>query len=208
MCFRNIIANYGNSIEQPNKNFEIYVMILNINYYIVDMLYCRWYEIDDYKLYLHHILTLGNNLFIIYFGYGGYIASISLFFLEMSHPFMTGRGLLPLFGLKYTKIYDLMENLYFVSYIIGRGILNFIVLYFCWTSKNIPLLFCISNTLIQVQSSHFVYLMVGIIKRNNRIKKMIEVNGGEKMLFNEDSYFKSEGFKQLMINSKSGKSEN
>jgi len=86
------------------------------------MLACMYYGLVDFGLVLHHGMVMIGYSSALFQQYGATEALIGLFFAEVSNFPMHLRMIVKQFGLRYTRLYEVLELIYMATYMISRGI--------------------------------------------------------------------------------------
>lgn len=97
-------------------------MILSTSYFINDLISCNVFGLANGGLYFHHAFAISGYLSGIIGTYGAADGIYGIYYAEVSNLPMHLRVILKNFGLRYTKMYELMEVIYMVTYSISRGI--------------------------------------------------------------------------------------
>jgi len=109
------------------------------------------------------------------------------------------RAILRTLKMRYTKLYELSELTYMVTYIIARGILITALVITATPVSETPILIRITCIGLWVQSLYYIYEMYGILKRKmkhhqERVNKKISYNWfSDNAKLKELSYYKNEG---------------
>ena len=104
-------------------NVEYYFLIIVLCQHISHWLYSEYtgqYTFDRSAMYFHHIITILMCSVGLYQGRYVNFLVYGLFFAELSAPLSHFKEFLKDFNLRYTLAYEVMEMLYFATYIIGR----------------------------------------------------------------------------------------
>ena len=159
---------YPFNLEMPMNFFGCKILVFSFGYFLYDLLVCVPFDLVDKKLLLHHSACWIIFGTILYTRNGMYLGIGTLSFGEASNCPLGTRAILRQFGLKHTKIYEIMEGIYFVMYIITRGIMSPIMFVFAVKSGITPLIVKMAVGLALVQSLFFVKIMVRMIKKKYR----------------------------------------
>jgi hypothetical protein len=79
---------------------------------------CIYYRLSDASLISHHLFCILGFGFGAWSGYGAIDGIGGLFVAEVSNFYMHLRVILRTFGRKYTKSYELSENIYLSRFFI------------------------------------------------------------------------------------------
>jgi len=187
---------------EPASNIQHVLMLTSSAYFLYDFIACAYYGLCDMGLVLHHgmcLIGIGsselmNNATTALFG---------LFFAEVSNFPMHFRCILRTFKMRYTKLYELSEILYIITYIVARGFgITYLVITAVPVSET-PIVIRLTCLGLWVQSLYFVYEMNGILQRKvshykERCTKDISYNWfDDNTRLNELSYYRKEGAERI-----------
>ena len=133
-------------------SYFIYHTLLNLKY----PLYQRYITIP------HHIATIIELLIILLVEKVRYLGLLGLVIIEMSYPLLLIRITLVDFNLKHTKLYQLVDTLFIITFLFSRVILLIpINVLLVIPHPDITLL---TKILITSSSAFTCYMLIGIIK--------------------------------------------
>ena len=115
--------NYEQDFAGHNLFLDNFILCYTLGYFVYDFTFMYFLGLLGKAMILHHVVAvicLGN---VIFSGHGGNATIISIIFAEISNPAMHLRVILRDFGLRYTKIYEVLEFSFLGSYIFGRLIM-------------------------------------------------------------------------------------
>ena len=139
------------------------VMIICAGYFAYDVIICTYFDLYDYWLIFHHIISVmafGQSVWCKQYGHviicnvTHYL--VGMFITEISNLPMHLRYLLGCFGLRQTKIYELIELIYFSLFFVFRGILSPVLLFKTYENLYAPLLIKISASGLLIYSSYYI----------------------------------------------------
>lgn len=187
---------------EPSQNIQHIIMLTSLSYFLYDFIACVYYGLCDLPLVLHHgMCLLGIGLSEL--TNNGTCALFGIFFAEVSNFPMHFRCILRTFGMRYTKMYELSEALYIISYIVARGMGITYVVFTATLVSEIPIIVRFTCLGLWVQSLYFIYEMNGILQRklkyyNERCQKNVSYCWfGESSKLSELSYFRQEGKEKI-----------
>jgi len=174
------------------------IMLTSCAYFTYDFIACAFYGLADMGLVLHHGITLIGIISCEMMN-NCTTALIGLFLAEVSNFPMHFRAILRTLRMRYTKLYELAECAYIVSYIVARGILITLLVITATPVSETPIAIRITCIGLWIQSLYYIYEMYGILKRKIRNQK--ERNNKKISYFwfsdnpklKELSYYKNEG---------------
>ncbi|KAM3143498.1 hypothetical protein pb186bvf_004260 [Paramecium bursaria] len=163
-----LYAVYKRPSDQKNS-YEIQLtMLISSGYFLYDVLVCIYNDLYDYWLVFHHIVSLvafaqslitrQNGVFIIY----------GILITEISNLPMHLRYLIGQFGFRFTKIYETMELIYFLLFILFRGVLAPIYIYHIWKDIQVSFVIKLMASGLLFYSIYYFYEMGKIMKRKYR----------------------------------------
>jgi hypothetical protein len=183
---------------EPASNIQHVIMLTSCAYFLYDFIACAYYGLADTGLVLHHAMCLigiGSSELMN----NATTALMGLFFAEVSNFPMHFRCILRTFKMRYTKLYELSEVLYIITYIIARGIgITYLTITAVPVSET-PIVIRLTCLGLWAQSLYFVYEMNGILQRKTkhykeRCDKDISYNWfGDNEKLGELSYYRKEG---------------
>jgi len=173
-------------------------MLTSCAYFTYDFIACAFYGLADMGLVLHHGITLIGIISCEMMN-NCTTALIGLFLAEVSNFPMHFRAILRTLRMRYTKLYELAECAYIVSYIVARGILITLLVITATPVSETPIAIRVTCIGLWIQSLYYIYEMYGILKRKIRNQK--ERNNKKISYFwfsdnpklKELSYYKNEG---------------
>jgi hypothetical protein len=186
------------SYTDPSTPIQHIILLTTGAYFLYDFLACCYYGLVDMALVVHHSLCVVGVFFCEYTN-NSTAALIGLALAECSNFPMHFRAILRTIKMRYTKLYELSETMYMVTYILARGVvLTYIIATFI-TIPEVPIAARVCCLGLWGQSLYFVYEMQSIMGRKwkqykERCKKGISYNWlGEDKRITELSYYKNEG---------------
>ena len=110
----------GPSCAVATTPLEYIVLTQSSAYFIFDFFAMAYFNLLDVDMTIHHILAVllftgaistggGANLFLIALGVG-----------EISNPAMHLRMMVKDLGMRYTRTYEVLEIIYFITFLFGR----------------------------------------------------------------------------------------
>jgi hypothetical protein len=122
---------------------------------------------------IHHLLCIGGGVMVCYQNMGAAVAVQGLFLAEVADPAKNLRVMLRNLGKRYTRIYEVVEYVYFFLYIFFRAFIGLPV-YATVTCARVGIVPKIAAVGILMQSCMFASRMLPISM--NRIKETRERN--------------------------------
>jgi len=187
---------------EPASNIQHVIMLTSSAYFFYDFIACAYYGLCDLSLILHHamcVLGIGCSELMN----NGTVAIFGLFFAEVSNFPMHLRCILRTFKMRYTKLYELSEMQYILTYILARGFGITYVVFTATLVSETPILVRMSCLGLWMQSLYFIYEMNSILRRKftqykERCTKNISYSWfGDSKRLSELSYFRSEGVDKI-----------
>ena len=142
-----------------NDTIQRQCLIVSISYFIYDTV-CMYLEktIDKFIVIHHFFSFLG--LFVPYIeNVNGIYAMIGIFVTEISNPPMYLKNYTKMFGMRYTRTYELAELFFLIVYFIGRGILAWSYVYYSVTCHSNHWIFKLTCFGLFGQSLNMLYKM-------------------------------------------------
>ena len=99
---------------------EYNVMIMTSGFQAFDILYLAYFDLLGFDMALHHISCMTAMASCAHYGKGSNFALMCLMTADFSMPIMHIRVFLKSVGLRYTRVYEVCEILFFGSYIVSR----------------------------------------------------------------------------------------
>jgi hypothetical protein len=167
-----ILAAYNIFHDQPsftdkNSEIQLFLMLVSMGYFIYDYAACYYYGIADRALAIHHALAIFGYLVAIHYDTST-LAMCGMFYGETSNSFMHFRVILREFGKRYTKLHEVFDVLYMMTYLIARGVFMTKVNYDTLFISGIPMFLRIACIGLWVQSLLFAKEMIFILQRKNK----------------------------------------
>jgi hypothetical protein len=126
------------SLSDPTTNFQKKVLLNSVGYFIYDLIACKYYDLFDMDLLIHHTISCFGLLVGPVIGYGASTAITGIVISEVSNFPMHLRTILKNYGLKHTLLHDVLEGIYFFLYIIARAFFGPMLVYTSWVAPNSP----------------------------------------------------------------------
>jgi len=124
--------------DTPNSILQSRLIYFSVCYFVYDVVAMRYYKVSDIHIESHHFCAILAYLAIICTGYGGKFIAMALVITEVSNGVMHFRKLCDLSGLRYTKLRNLFQNLYFFLYISFRSIGGLKLFTIWYLNSNMP----------------------------------------------------------------------
>ena len=141
--------------DHPIDNF---FLLESCGYYMAHLFIVVSNRITHKGQILHHLLTIFTIFAAVFTGQGQF-GLLWLFIYQLSHFPLHGRALLKDIGKTYTKIYEIIEIIYFVTYLFERGIGGSWLMYFSIFGINLPIYAPIVGSGLYIQSLYFCHQM-------------------------------------------------
>ncbi|CAD8124358.1 unnamed protein product [Paramecium sonneborni] len=158
-------------LQEMNSIEMQFIMIVSAGYFAYDVIICTYFDLYDYWLIFHHIISLmavGESILNQKYGH---IIIFGMFISEISNLPMHLRYILGCFGLRQTKIYESIELLYFLLFLIFRGILSPVLLIRTYQELHAPLLIKKSASGLLLYSAYYIIEMFKITQRKIKFYK-------------------------------------
>jgi hypothetical protein len=165
------ILNGPEGFCSKNNDTERSIIRVSVSYFIYDFIACIYFGIYDQNLIIHHTSAITGFLIAFYSQHGAKISILGLLIAESSNFPMHVRVILRMKGLRHTKIFNLFEMSYLVIYLIFRGVLCPLNIWYSITCRRTPIMVTVMCLVLSVQSYFFISKMFGIIG-----KKVNEMN--------------------------------
>jgi len=149
-----------------NTPLQHIIIITSAGYVIYDTIACLYYKLFDWGLIIHHSMVLFGYWACQYYGYSTE-GLTGLFYAEASNAPMHFRMMLKQLKLRYTALYEFLEIMYIVIYIVFRGVLATRLFFDCWAVTQTPLAVKFTCSGIWFQSLFYIKEMVGIVQRKS-----------------------------------------
>jgi len=162
--------------EQPeygttNTPLQHIIILTSAGYVIYDSIACFYYGLYDKGLIIHHSMVIFGYWACQYYGYSTE-GLTGLFYAEASNAPMHMRMILKTLKMRYTALYESLETLYLVIYIVFRGIFATFLFFDTWSMAVTPLAVKFTCSGIWLQSMIYIFEMFGIVKR--KVKQFME----------------------------------
>ena len=148
-----------------NNDRERSIIRVSVSYFIYDFIACLYYGIYDQNLIIHHTSAITGFLIALFSNQGAKISILGLMIAESSNFPMHARIILRMKGLRYTRIFTLFESTYLVVYLLFRGVLCPINIWYSLTCRKTPIMVTVMCLVLSLQSYYFISQMFGIIHR-------------------------------------------
>ena len=147
---------------------ERLIVLFSVTYFVYDFAACLYFGIWDKSLVLHHFCSIFGFMVAFLSTYGAKCSIYGLFIAETSNFPMHLRVILRTKGKRHTKLYEVMESIYLIFYIVFRGLLAPFNVYACLSCPKTPVIVTSMCIFLTLQSWHFISKMFGIIKKKGR----------------------------------------
>jgi hypothetical protein len=155
-----------------NSEFQNFIMIFSISYFIYDTIVCLYFNISDIGMLFHHIFVILSMYSVLVFNNTSEEIIRAIIIGEISNPIMHMRKILYNMDKKETKLYYYSEYIFFFLYITARIIFaTFNLIYTLYCMNNL-LIVKIGGSWVVFQSYKYTFNMISILK--NRKKEYLE----------------------------------
>jgi hypothetical protein len=151
------------NIEAPNLLLDEICCCFSCGYFMFDSLSMIFLNLMEPAIGVHHLAGIMCYFPILYTGYGGCITLCSFLWTEIGNPSMHARIILKQWGLRHTKLYEVLEVFYITTYMFCRGIMWSPIVWASVFSTNIPKITAYAGVFLLFQSYHFMTKMVKIL---------------------------------------------
>jgi len=164
-----VLAGYNIFHQQPsftdkNSDIQLFLLLVSMAYFLYDYIACCYYGLADRSLAIHHALAIFGYLVAIHYNTST-LAMCGIFYGETSNAFMHIRVILRSFGKRHTKLHEVFDVLYMLTYIVARAVFVTKVNYDTLYVSGIPVLLRLACIGLWVQSLLFVKEMIFILQR-------------------------------------------
>ncbi|KAL4498046.1 hypothetical protein ABPG72_014903 [Tetrahymena utriculariae] len=165
------ITFHNQQLDSSNSDFQQFVFIFSIAYFLYDSIACLYYGIDGIGIAIHHAMVVVAYLSSMTALYGGVECMYALFFAELSNFPMNARQCVRSMNLRYTNLHEFFEYTFIILYIIARGIFVPFAVAHCVRSPVCPTLLKIICLGLFAQSIYYIFEMLKGIKRRGKQQK-------------------------------------
>jgi hypothetical protein len=156
---------FHSHIEDKNSRFENSAIVMSVSYFIYDTIGCWLVNLDDRDLYIHHSATVFGLLSSLVSQKGGHFVYFGFLMAEISNFPMHVRKILSNMGLRYTRLFEYSETLYFILYCFARGVLGPIAVFKGVTHlQHVPITLVLVCIMLLYQSFGFIKTMIKMVK--------------------------------------------
>lgn len=189
----------------PSDNFEYSVITCSAGYFIYDFWCMVYFNLLDFDMALHHAMSISIWIGVLAVDRGGHIFVLSYGVSEIPNPAMHLRIVIKNMGLRYTRLYEVVEIFYFITFLFGRQLLFHPLFYTVMTCDEIFIVVRIASVGMLAQSWVFTFRMWASIKRrmaemNERQRRGIKFHWltpiSDKQLEECDFYKETQKFKE------------
>lgn len=155
-----------------NTLLQYWILALSGGYFTYDLVGMKLFGLLTFDMLVHHLLCIFGILITLYQGHDACHVVAGLFVAEVSNPAMHVRTMLRNLGMRYTKIHDTAEIIYFVMFFFGRVLIGHPVVYDTVMCESTPIFAKLVSLGILAQSYQFLARMYTLLK--NRIAEIKE----------------------------------
>jgi hypothetical protein len=159
-----VIFNQVDKCGQPNTKFQTTFMIISCTYFLYDLIACILLGVSDAEMVYHHLMCILGYYTGISYNNSANEMLRALVVSEITCPIMHLRMILKNYGLKHTKMHNLLDIVYMFLYIVARLGYGSTVVYFTVFCRNNLILVKIAGAFVWIQSVRFAIRMVKILK--------------------------------------------
>ena len=164
------LLNNDSSIQFQKEKFLVKIVCVSTGYFLYDLPLAEMYKLNSKELTIHHIFGfLGLFLSGMLQG-GAFYTALGLFAAEVTNPFMNFKYFLRFYNMRHTKIYELIDAIYLVSYIIFRGGIGTYGIVSMYFDPNASIFIMLMFCAIYLQSMNFIFKMINMLK--SKVKQM------------------------------------
>lgn len=165
-CNATYFAYYkGLDFEVSMDFFSAHIIAFSLGYFIYDLIQNYIMGLSDHKLVLHHVLSILTFGSVGLSQKGVFLGVIGLSMAESSNFSMHMRGICKLLKMQHTKILELFEMMYFLTYIFFRGIISPFFIVLAAYSPSTPLYCQLTILGLWIQSLFFMKAMFSIMAK-------------------------------------------
>ena len=137
----------------------------SVGYMFYDFFAMAYYGLLDKAMTFHHWLCIFGMSYPLTYGMSANYIVMGMFVAEISNPPMHIKGILRVYGSRYTKCYEAMEISFLMLYIFGRILNGTSLVWLTCTCKDNAYIVKASSIGLLIQSYIFVPQMIGILKK-------------------------------------------
>ena len=152
-------------------------------YFVYDVVFMTLLGIIDRATVMHHGIVIGGYYAMLVSGRSGGEIIAMLFATEISNPFMHGRTILRLNGLRHTKLYESLEYAYLGLYAYGRLYLGTIITVDTVLASS-PAVVKLCAIGLMLQSYYYIMHICGLLRTRYKEFKERESKGVQLEWFN------------------------
>jgi hypothetical protein len=165
--FATYIYEGGIHYNEPTNLLHIWVVGHSVGYFIYDMIYGEYYQINDMAMRVHHIGALITTGLMTFAPIGGSACAFGIFFTEISNPCILKRNILRIKKLMHTSAYNFYETAFGIVFIIARVVVATWYLYNLWSSVGWLAIKLGSSAVYGVSLFWVFIILLKIVKRLN-----------------------------------------
>lgn len=158
------LLNYKSDLEFQNQKFVMKIVCVSTGYFVYDLALAIIYKKNDFNLTIHHITGFAGLFLSGMMANGEFYTMLGLFIAEITNPFMNIKYFLKFYNLRHTKLYELIDISYLISYIFFRGIIGTIGFTSMLFDKKSSLFIACLYGAIWLQSAGFILKMKNMLK--------------------------------------------
>lgn len=164
----------------PNTPLQNKIFIVSCSYVVYDTFDMLIANSIDVMITLHHVAMFIFLFCSVVWDVNGSIGAAAFIMAEISNCPSHLRIIFRAYGLKYTKIYELIDILYIILYFFGRLIIGTPICYQIFLAPTTSWMVRLCMLCLLIQSYYYIYKMVGILrgkflKMQERSKKNISL---------------------------------
>lgn len=156
-------------VGTPTSSGQLQVLRISLSYFVYDMLCCLAIELYDGRLdvatALHHVASIMGLQVGVFQRTSGHELLMCLVLMEVSSPFMHWRYILREFGWAGTKMADINDICFAVSFLVCRNVLGLFVVYWTVMSAPTPLLVKLGGLGILLVSWFWTHKLLTMVQR-------------------------------------------
>lgn len=129
----------GEQCGADNKLIERRMVMVSGAYFLYDFLIMAFYGLLDVEMTIHHLACTGGITWSIYANTTANYIVMGLLIAEISNPAMHSRIIIRHLGMRYTRLYEVLEIFYLMIYMFARTVVGIPIVYDTFQCKENPL---------------------------------------------------------------------
>ena len=159
------LCKYGFDLTLATNHLSDTLVQSSLAFFLYDFILCVLIRYKDPKTYFHHACAIGCLIYTFF--PSSFVMPIiyGLFLGEASNFAMNCRFILNCLDLRYTMLYELMDSLYIVTYMLCRGIGGSILMFSIFMNPHLSNVIFAFGMALLIQSIYFMNIMHKILMK-------------------------------------------